>query len=216
MSIRLMIATPCHRGQVHVRYAASLFNTAQLARDIGCNVEYATLSSTHLPFARNSFVARALDLGFSHVLFIDDDISWDPDGPLRLLAHEREVVGGCYSDRRGNHQLGWSNPRRVADAPEPLVEVDWLGTGFLLISRAAMERMAAAYPKGQFAFGEDLNQGTDAVWCARWRGIGGRVFCDPSIALVHHGEIGFPQPWATEEITPPRDATDAMSGEPPT
>lgn len=202
---RLMIATPCHRAQVHVRHAASLFRTAQLAHQAGCHVEYTTLGSTHLAYARNLLVARALETGFSHLLFIDDDISWAPDGPLRLLAHGREVVGGCYSDRRGHHQVGWSNPRPAPDAPKPLVEVDWLGTGFLMLSRAVMERMTAAHPDGQFAFGVDLSQGEDKVWCGRWRALGGRVFCDPSIALVHHGEMAFPQPWMVE---PPPGATD--------
>lgn len=61
-----------------------------------------------------------------------------------------------------------------------------------------MECMTAAHPDGQFAFGADLKEGEDKVWCARRRALGGRVFWDPSIPLVHHGEMGFPQPWMVE------------------
>jgi len=42
-----------YRAQLHVRRAASLFHTVQLAHEAGCRVDYTTLGSTHLAYARN-------------------------------------------------------------------------------------------------------------------------------------------------------------------
>jgi hypothetical protein len=42
-------------------------------------------------------VARALfDEKTTHIMFIDNDISWDPFDILKLLISDKEIIGGIY------------------------------------------------------------------------------------------------------------------------
>lgn len=55
--------------------------------------------------ARNALVARAQDMGASHVLFLDSDMTFPPDTLDRLLSHHKPVVAATYVKRTGEHAL---------------------------------------------------------------------------------------------------------------
>jgi hypothetical protein len=47
--------------------------------------------------ARNNLVAKAMsDPGCTHILFIDNDISWNPVDILKLIVCDKPLVGGVY------------------------------------------------------------------------------------------------------------------------
>jgi len=47
--------------------------------------------------ARNNLVARAMfDKKMTHVIFIDNDISWEPVSILKLLISDKHIIGGAY------------------------------------------------------------------------------------------------------------------------
>ena len=109
-------------------------------------------------------------------------------------------------------------PGAAMDPATGLVEVDWLGTGFLLVARAALERIAssgaaqkieradgALYLKPNEAealapylydfFPLGMRNGVytaeDVAFCRNWRAIGGKVYADPSIVLRHVGSMAY-------------------------
>lgn len=200
---RLMIATPCHRNAVHIGFCRSLLQTQAECAANGEVVGHATVATTHLAHGRNSLVAMALAGGASHLLFIDDDIEWPPEAPRRMIGYGLDVLGGIYADRRAPERVSLAGTCPAPDVPAPLLESAHVFTGFMMLSRAAMERMTKAFPEGQFRFGEGAGNASPGptapdegtVWCQRWRGLGGRMFCDPSIRLVHYGERGYVVPW---------------------
>src|SRR5215472_5351863 len=56
-----------------------------------------TGSASLIPIARNYIVARLLDQPrFTHLLFIDADVGFDPDAVLRYLQADKDVVAGIY------------------------------------------------------------------------------------------------------------------------
>ncbi len=55
--------------------------------------------------ARNACVAAAEQIGASHILFIDSDMSFPPDTLDRLLAHHVDIVGGNYVRRTEERQM---------------------------------------------------------------------------------------------------------------
>jgi hypothetical protein len=65
--------------------------------------------------ARNNLVARAMNNpNMTHMLFIDNDITWDPDSILKLLVADKPIVGGIYPLKHYNwDKLVSTNP----DAP---------------------------------------------------------------------------------------------------
>ncbi len=94
-----------------------------------------------------------------------------------------------------------SNPKRRA----ALSRVEGLGAGFLKITRAAVDRMIAAYPdlwindraSGRLVWLFDFELrdheyfSEDFIFCLRWRACGGSVWIDPELHLHHTGAKTF-------------------------
>jgi hypothetical protein len=96
--IKICILTPCYAGQCHVNYVISLMNTIDLFQKIGIgySIEFCKNDSL-VSRARNNLIARAMsDYAVTHILFIDNDITWFPADIIKLLLSDKEVVGGIY------------------------------------------------------------------------------------------------------------------------
>lgn len=52
---------------------------------------------------RNMAIEQAMNDGFTHCFFVDDDCILRPDALLRLLAHDKDMVGGLYLMRDYPH-----------------------------------------------------------------------------------------------------------------
>lgn len=89
---------------------------------------------------------------------------------------------------------------------EGLLEVTGLGTGFVLIQREVFEKMQSYYDNDWFLYGDKkvhlffdtaIEEGTreylseDYYFCRRWLYIGGFVWIDPNVSLVHTGYYRF-------------------------
>lgn len=214
----LLIAVPCYGGMLTAATARSLLDTQRAALTLGLPFAVATTTNESLvPRARNALAARFLASSASHLLFADSDIGFGADAVLRLLGHGRPLIGGLYRAKTTDRQE-WvvqfpadSDNRLLParrDSRTGAVEVAALGTGFLLLHRAVLERLAAAHPETlhrtedgpAHAFfesgiepgaapGEGRYLSEDYLFCARWRALGGEAWCDPAIILEHHGQV---------------------------
>ncbi|WP_369347540.1 hypothetical protein [Acetobacter okinawensis] len=118
--------------------------------------------------ARNTLMHKFLTLSdATHLLFIDADIGFPAEAPARLLAAGKDVVAGAYPIRehfwdkttqenilRGEPQdtatlryVGETEAMHQQIEKGPMVQTHYAGTGFMLISRQALERMVKAYPE---------------------------------------------------------------------
>jgi len=137
----------------------------------------------------------------THLLFVDSDQGFEPDMLMHLLMHRAQVV--AVPIRRRQDELAW-NMAMLDDAAirwnGQLIEVAQIGTGVMLIARACLERMIEAlspptitgddgevYP---LVFRHGLKS-EDLEFCAAWRRMGGRVWADPRIEVVHVGVKEF-------------------------
>ena len=92
------ILTPCFASLCYVNYVHSLMRTIELFRKLGIvlKVEFCKNDSL-VSRARNNLIARAMsDKTATHFMFIDNDITWEPNDILKLLLSEKELVGGIY------------------------------------------------------------------------------------------------------------------------
>lgn len=216
----LVIATPCYGGTVWQPFTASALETAHelSARKISHGWLWAPGDSL-VQRARNNLVAEFLALPrASHLLFIDADIEWKALDVVRLLGHDRDIIGGVYPKKILPTALAM-NPllddlgRSQRDPKTGAVRVADLATGFMMIKRRVFERMIEAMPHIRYnAFPSDnISDGArshlaayfdcsirdgayyseDYEFCRRWQEIGGEVWCDPAIELVHHGAHAY-------------------------
>lgn len=166
--------------------------------------------------ARGLMVARFLASDATDMLFIDHDVVWSPDAVLRLLDAPLDVRAGVYPSRSDpiNYAVRWetSNPFLVSDPSHGFLEVAGVPGGFLMISRAAAEKMTAHYTDLNFYCAHAPNKticglfepywlrntehdgqtcnvklGEDFSFCQRWRDLGGKVWVDPRLTFGHVG-----------------------------
>lgn len=218
LSRSVFIATPIARHPVR-QYTNSLVQTCIRLSEVGirCYVQN-VVGNSNLPRARNELVAAFLASDYDDLLFIDDDMGWDPSAVIRLLASDKPVIGGVGSKKclkPDSDVTKWccrfwlDRPLRQDDMGN--VEVESVGTGFLKISREVFEKMIAAHPEWKrrgwsdwpeerkatyyrfFRFDHDDPDeiGEDYDFCRSWRALGGEVWIDPTIKLLHVGEYEF-------------------------
>jgi hypothetical protein len=234
-AINLVVATPCFGGQISVLYAASLFKLQTLLRayrDINLKMIFKD-GDALITRARASLLSQFLDdPSATHLLFIDADIGFEPDQVVRLIECGADMCAAVYPIKRIDWQrmknaLSGAQPNPAASlqyalevedpnaviANSGFIKVRYAGTGFLMIRRAALERMCAHYPQLRYkrdhsidAAAESDNRfalfecaiaddGTylseDFAFCKRWTDMGGEIWADLNSRLHHIGPMTF-------------------------
>ena len=197
---KVLFGTPTYDGRVHVEFLQSLMDTVKLAPHAEIALYPVQISGDALvQRARNDLFAMAMETECDDIVFMDSDQEWNAEWVMTLLNHPADVVGGVVvkkSDTPGfNVKI---LPNGVTLDENGLMEVECIGTGFLRISRRAMQAVwdiSPEYKDGdkvsrmvfdiQIIDGELISE--DNVFCRKWRGLGEKVYIDPTITLNHIG-----------------------------
>lgn len=97
-SPKVYILTPCFASLCYVSYVHCLMATVEVFRhfNIPLQIEFCRNDSL-VSRARNNLIARAMnDPLMTHIMFIDNDISWDPVDILKLIISNKQLIGGIY------------------------------------------------------------------------------------------------------------------------
>jgi len=146
----VMIGTPCYDGKIEVWHANSLVQTIKMSADLGVEIYPIWLSYDALvQRARNDVVALMMDMGCDDLIWIDADIDWNPTDFYKLLSYPVDVVGGTYRKKGDQEEYVAKilDPNRPMDPHTGLIEVEGLGTGFLRMSRKAVQHLWDTSPK---------------------------------------------------------------------
>lgn len=167
-----LIAMPCYDQQMTEVTFMSMMRTAMMFKDIGLKFSIATISDSLINRARNNMVAKFLaHPEFTHLLFVDVDLGFQPEDILKLLWHNKRIITGSYpikdimwekvseNVKRGipSEQLLERSLRFVVNAVKDAenstvavengaIEIYDAGTGFMLIERSVFLEMIEAYP----------------------------------------------------------------------
>jgi hypothetical protein len=170
----IMVATPCYGGMVMQAYMESVIRLMSYAPSHGFDVSLALLGGDSLiTRSRNKLVATFLDAPEpTHLMFIDADISFQPEDVKRMLDFNHEVVAGIYPVKNfdwtqlknvvqpgmteemiaqsGLHFVGLPCKEEEREERDGFFTGVYAGTGFMLIRRSCIERMVIAYPETKF------------------------------------------------------------------
>ena len=203
--------TPCYGGQITEVCFSSYLQWTILALQNNLDFQIDTLSNeSNVNRARNSCAAKFLTGDATHLMFVDADIQFRAEDIVKLVAHNKDIVGGIYPQKTLPPKMvvnTLDNGKREGD----LVEVGTMGTGFMMIKRVVFEEMidqgAHKYTdaigpsneenSNQYDFfnctidsqGRYLTE--DWSFCRRWRELGGQIWADTTIALAHVGYYRF-------------------------
>jgi len=209
---KIHFLTPCYGGNITEVCFSSYLGFTIMAMQNGINFQIDTLSNeSNVNRARNSCAAKFLSGDCTHLMFVDADIQFNPKDIVKLINHDKEIVGGIYPQKTLPPKMV-VNTLNNGEQQGDLIEVGTLGTGFMLIKRSVFEKMiqAGATPyvdaiglspeenANQYDFfqctidskGRYLTE--DWSFCRRWRQLGGKIWADKTIGLTHVGYFRFP------------------------
>jgi hypothetical protein len=95
---KLYILTPCYASLCYVNYVDCILKTVDLFKQLNFPlvIEFCKNDSL-VSRARNNLIAKAMtDTDATHFLFIDNDITWNPYDILKLIAADKNIIGGAY------------------------------------------------------------------------------------------------------------------------
>jgi len=168
----ILLATPCFGGWVSQNYMLSVIRFMSYARSAGFEVSLSMVGYDALiSRARSTLVAAFLDNpAATHLLFVDADISFEPQQVERLLKFDKDFSGALYPLK----SLDWDLiPQRCVERGENVRQAAlsyvgtfcseedrkqegdfvtgiYVGGGFQLIRRSAVLQMIEAYPETHF------------------------------------------------------------------
>lgn len=154
------------------------------------DMEVIAVGSSYTHWNREKIVARAVESDCDYLWFVDTDVVFPFDGLARLVALDKDIVGGWYNLR--------------ADPPRPAVRVlnsdktvtlfgphrpeepfTYRGlivpTGFMLIKMSVFARMKPPYFETVSPIGDDT------FFCHKAMHEGIQVWCEPRIEIGHIG-----------------------------
>ena len=204
---KVFIAIPTYSGKLDNRLVHSLIESLAKFEKEKIAFEFFTMSyHCHVDDARNEITAKFLYSDCDSLIFIDADVSWEPDALVKLAKHDRDVVAGVYP-KRVEHDLEFPvlvEPGQAIQADsDGLVEVNGAPTGFMKIKRNVLEKLNKANSNRTYLrdlptaiiFERTYEDGHrfsgDYSFCRSWKKHGGKVFVDPEMKLTHLGEVQF-------------------------
>lgn len=164
--VSIYIATPMYGGQCLGTYTHSCLELQKLADQHRVPIQFSFLFNESLVHrGRNELVAKFLQTDHSHLMFIDADIGFNPMDVMRLVAANKDVIGGTYPRKK----INWQNVKAAImtdpNVPEALLEkfaadfifktledkpfetnkpvaCQHIPTGFMCIKREVIEKLA--------------------------------------------------------------------------
>ena len=217
--MKLFVPLICYNHTCNTEYMMSILKLLNTAKNSNLNISfYPIFFESLVSRARNAAVAHFLeDKENTHILFIDSDIIFEPEDVFKLIKANKEVVAGIYPKK----YIVWDRLKQYPESErvdfpiggqikmteDNFLEMDYLPTGFLLISRTAINKIIKQYPElkyrndidGYMSAGDNfydlfkvgirngIYESEDWGFCSLWKSVGGKVLIHPEINVKHLG-----------------------------
>jgi hypothetical protein len=197
----IAIATPSYDGNVSIEYASSLAETKVIGKNLGYVVHnFFYTGEAIVQSARNKLFSMINSNIYECVIFIDSDISWNPEDIFKLVNDKNDVVGATYRKKSDVESYVFNG--NVLSTKGKLFEVDNLGFGFIKLSREAINKLWISSEQ----YSDDGIQcknifevivkdgqmySEDIVACSKIKNLGFKIYLDKTINLTHSGKKNF-------------------------
>lgn len=149
--------------------------------------------------ARDDCVREMLEGNYSHIMFIDDDIQFPPDGISKLLALNADIAAFPYVSKNYNHPqiMAWDDLFLEGDHlratpvllnQDPIQNVDCVGMGFTLIRRNVITDVVNKFNS---CFRMRWHAGEDFVFCYEAKECGYHVTLKKDVPIYHMGHYNY-------------------------
>lgn len=169
---KLLIGTPAYGGQVGLGYFNSIIEMTRMFSKFNLDFEIFSFGSESLiTRARNAIVAKFMAGDYTHLLFIDADITFCWTDIFKLILKDKPLSAGLYPTKGLHWDMVKMNiiqdlhassnniiSKSVKYAYKPLdnvvdldkdtmmAEVKYVATGFMMIQRPVIETLIKEFP----------------------------------------------------------------------
>lgn len=198
----LLIGVPSYTGKPAMEVLSSVLNS-RFKDWPGIHPEFkicmmGVYRDPYIDRVRNSIVTTFLENpDFTDLLFLDDDVGFDPTAIAKIASARKPLVGGCYpkctDDLTVQFPMDFIQGKEIV-AQDGLIEVAMIPTGFMRINRVVFDWMPyvpyECYGKQQKGYfktqiANNMYLGEDVIFCHMWRALGGKVWVCPDITFTH-------------------------------
>lgn len=200
--MKILIATPVYDGKLPIQVVHCLLGEKDIAHGCGDELGIGFLGGcSHAAQGRNQLADDFLKSDCDRLVFLDSDVTWAP-GDLIKIAHQPvDFVGGAYRHKTltESYPVHFDSTKKELWANERgLLEVMAVPGGFMSLSRNVFEKIKEANPNRIFdfwgrkmfcffemSFKDGTLGGEDFLFCESFRKVGGKIYLDPELNLIH-------------------------------
>lgn len=203
-------------GEGRGPFMAHLAQLLIVSANAGIGLGFTNTRSSELIAARTqAAVTSCKAFKVTHMLWLDDDMVFPSDALMRLLEHDKPVVGCDYAKRDGTGRtIGTSLSGGPVAPADGIEQVSALGFGCLLVKRHVFDELAfpwfshvwqhspdAAATKGVPDESHWRTVPEDGWFCRRCKDAGIPIYVDHDLSrqVGHYGGVAY---WTDGQATP--------------
>lgn len=190
--MKLLIGIPSH-DYMHAEFVKCLSALLIRLTQEGVNFDVDINSGTLVHAARDKIACAAINRGYTHVLWLDADMIFQPTILDDLQDNGADVVTGIAHSRRPPYasclfsridDLDHLERYEGDNYPAEPFEVAGCGFACVLIKTEVLKAVQLHY---KTCFLPEMQWGEDLTFCRRARAMGYRITADPCVRLGHIG-----------------------------
>lgn len=211
--IKVLVASPGYDGRFDVRFLESITATILYAQQYNIQVMPLYLCYDSLvQRVRNNYFRIAYNNKFDVLFFIDSDIGWNPQDFVKLVLSDKDMIGGGYRKKHDDEELyafkvkgDTEDTFEIVPDEDGILEVNGIGCGFLKLSKKCVVQLFESESKYYIDDSSIVTKmicdcvvdkntrfiSEDIVLGFKWQDLGGKVYLDTNIELVHVGNKGY-------------------------
>ena len=210
------MAMPCY-DSVKVNSMLSVIKLVQQLAKSGIECGINTYKSPLIHQARNYLTSVFLTTEYTHMLFIDSDVEFEPEAVVRMLVAKKDIICTPYRIKAEAlteqvYTVSFKDRKGILILPGGLVEIEAGPTGLMLIDRCVFERIMKNHPELKiknkatpeadkshkfyykffdFGFIDGYAMGEDVSFCKLVRSNDFPIFANIESSTGHHGSFAW-------------------------
>lgn len=196
----VMIAVPAME-MVNAEFAQHLAMAAANLVANGIRINCAFNIGSVITIARRNLTDIFLKSDFDYIWWVDSDMKFPIDAPIRLLKRDKEIVGVNYRRRRFPNanftgmmgKPGTYTEFQTHDNSPAMELIDVLPHGCVLVKREVYEKIPQPHYLQEFVPELNLEIGEDIYFCQQAQKAGYQIWCDQELSreVAHIGIFHF-------------------------
>lgn len=196
----IMIAVPAME-MVNAEFAQHLAMACAHMVANGIKINCAFNIGSVITIARRNLTDIFLKSDFDYIWWVDSDMKFPIDAPLRLLKRNKDIVGVNYRRRRFpnpnftgmNGKPGAYTEFQTNDNSPAMEMIDVLPHGCVLVKRHVYEKISQPHYLQEYIVDLNMEIGEDIYFCQKAKAAGFEVWCDQELSreVAHIGIFHF-------------------------